>query len=158
MALMLGAFVNCFRVGPQTNDQCMFLEVGEVFGIHNGASAGGDHKFSPVGQRINDFALQLSEDRFAFGREYFRDGNARVFLDKGVHIRKLKVQLTCDLLPHSGFAAAHEADEGKVGNDALIGHALIMVKKMWDRTPVFRAAFLGRTMNLLVCVAAPQSS
>jgi len=158
MALVLGAFVNCFRIGPQTNNQRVLLETGQVIGIHNGTAAGGNHQLFPVAQFINDIAFQLPEDRLALGREYFRDGNARAFRDQGVRIHKLKAQLAGDLPAHGGFAAAHEADEGKVGNDALTGHALIMVKKMWDRTPVFRAAFLGRTMNLLVCVAAPQSS
>ena len=158
MALMLGAFMNCFRVGPKTNDQCMLLETGQVIGIHDGTAAGGNHKLFPVAQLINDFALHLPEDRLAFGREYFRDGNTRAFRDQGVHIHKLKAQLAGDLPTHGGFAATHEADEGKVGYDALAGHLPIMMKKKWNRTPVFCATFLDRTMNLLVCLAAAQSS
>ena len=158
MALMLGAFVNCFRVGPKTNNQRVLLETGHIIGIHNGTSAGGNHQLFPVAQFINDIAFQLPEDRLALGREYFRDGNARAFRDQGVRIHKLKAQLAGNLPAHGGFAATHEADEGKGGYDALAGHEPIMIKKKWNRTPVFCAAFLDRTMNLLVCLAAAQSS
>jgi hypothetical protein len=150
--------MNCFRVGPKTNNQRVLFETGQVIGTHDGTATGGNHQLFPVAQLINDLTLHLPEGRLAFGREYFRDGNARAFRDQGVHIYKLKAQLAGDLPTHGGFAATHEADEGKVGYDALAGHEPIMIKKKWNRTPVFCAAFLDRTVNLLVCLAAAQSS
>jgi len=122
MGLIVDAVPNFFRRSPETNDERMAFEAGEIIGIHRQAAAGRNDGFLSQSKLGDDFPFQLAEGRFAVLGKNLADAFIRPRLDDVIGIQKSKVQLLGDELAHGRFPRSHEANERNVLNVALGAH------------------------------------
>jgi hypothetical protein len=91
MALMPNALPDRRRGGPETNDQRMGSETGQVFSLGGQTAPGGDDEPLPGVQLLDDLSFELAEASFAVLAEDVGDALMRLFFDEVIGIDHLEV-------------------------------------------------------------------
>ena len=94
--------------GPQTDDQRMGPEFGEVVTVGREPASRRDDRTGATAELIDDLAFQLTEAGFAFETEDLRDRALTSALDEFVGVQHLKMQQTGQDMAHGRLARAHE--------------------------------------------------
>ena len=88
MRLVPDPFHNAFRGAPETNNEGMFAQAGQVFGIGDESATGGDDRIFHVLQLRHDIAFLLTKARFAIRSKNVADAFVGHAFDHFVGIDK----------------------------------------------------------------------
>ena len=107
--LAADAFRQDFGLGPQADDDAVFLNNFDVVGLGQGATSQGNHLGCfVVADFGNDFLFFLAEEGFSFLSENIGDGFADPFHNQAVGVNEGAFQTFCQGPSGTALAAGHE--------------------------------------------------
>lgn len=114
MRLMSNAAPNHFRRGPETNDERMHLEAGEIVSIGDQAASRRNDISLKLAQFLHNVSFDLSKFFFSVLGKDRADGFMKMALDHVVRVHNAKSKHPREQMSHGGLARAHETNQRNI--------------------------------------------